>query len=501
MSGNTERLLMLLQILVCKLAISNALVNNGTSTIHVIPLQNKTEIPGEYKDLPVVGKCCPKGEVFVKNQTRNAVCTPYDSTIDENFTPLFCDFNKSGVVVPGEQRDAFVAIVGEPCKYKRYILDPEENKEDENYLLLNGSVFAPSHVPSMLTHGVDYCMEIVPGVGLKTFVCFDEEDKIVIASSRVIIYATGLLISVPFLILTIVAYSITPKLQDLLGRTLCHYCGCLALAFTALSIMQLGSSHFSSQACTSIAFVIQFSFIACFFWLNAMCIEMWSVIRSHVDRETYKRMKPRTLFFWYSLWCWGPSLILILVSMIMDVGPTIPATYVKLNFAEDCWSKSDNNSMPFFYVPVGLLLLGNIALFVLTFVNLSKYQKDLDLRFLAGNPESDGRDRCSLRRLMRTVLVCLIVFFLMGLNWTMELIFWFVNGDPTSWTTFDVVNALQGVLVFGLFVLRRPQRYYVWLRIQQLRGVNAVTPEIGSMDLCLLPILSGDRQSSQTIIP
>lgn len=91
------------------------------------------------------------------------------------------------------------------------------------------------------------------------------------------------------------------------------------------------------------AFVIQFSFIACFFWLNAMCIEMWSVIRSHVDRETYKRMKPRTLFFWYSLWCWGPSLILILVSMIMDVGPTIPATYVKLNFAEDCWSKCESS--------------------------------------------------------------------------------------------------------------------------------------------------------------
>lgn len=93
------------------------------------------------------------------------------------------------------------------------------------------------------------------------------------------------------------------------------------------------------------AFVVQFSFVACFFWLNAMCIEMWSLVRVYVDRETYKRMRPRTLFFWYSLWCWGPSVILILVSMIMDLGPIIPATYVKPNYLgkESCSFKCKLN--------------------------------------------------------------------------------------------------------------------------------------------------------------
>lgn len=81
-----------------------------------------------------------------------------------------------------------------------------------------------------------------------------------------------------------------------------------------------------------------------------MCIEMWSLVRSHVDRDTYRRMKPKTLFFWYSLWCWGPSVILILVSMIMDLSPTIPATYVKPNFGKDscqfkCKSNKTFNSM------------------------------------------------------------------------------------------------------------------------------------------------------------
>ena len=74
-------------------------------------------IPEKYKNLPVVGKCCPLGEVFVKNGTE-AVCAP-DSFTTGNFSPIFYDFNASGYEVPGEARSLFVVIVGDPCKYKR----------------------------------------------------------------------------------------------------------------------------------------------------------------------------------------------------------------------------------------------------------------------------------------------------------------------------------------------------------------------------------------------
>lgn len=90
------------------------------------------------------------------------------------------------------------------------------------------------------------------------------------------------------------------------------------------------------------AFVIQFSFVACFFWLNVMCIETWSLVRHHVNHRTYKRIQPKTLFFYYSIWAWGPPAILILVSMAMDLSPTIPMTYVKPTFgSESCWFKCE----------------------------------------------------------------------------------------------------------------------------------------------------------------
>lgn len=85
--------------------------------------------------------------------------------------------------------------------------------------------------------------------------------------TKIIIYACGLLISVPFLILTIAAYVITPKLRDVHGKALCHYCGCLALAFTTLAITQLASTQMSPEVCFSIGKIISKKHIR--FWKNA----------------------------------------------------------------------------------------------------------------------------------------------------------------------------------------------------------------------------------------
>lgn len=503
MSGTVKKFLVLLQIFFCELTICTARINEPP-VIHSIPLENKTTTLDEYKNLPVVGKCCPVGEVFVINVTGKAVCTVMDSFIIENFSPIFHDFNGTGYVFSGQVESPFVAIIGNPCEYKKYILNSSEDEQDFHLLLTNGSIFAPEHNPKILQPGIDYCIEIIPEMGINTFVCFSKDRTIITADSRITIYACGLLISVPFLILTIVAYYITPELKDVYGKAVCCYCGCLALTFVMLVIIQLRNIELSNQTCTNIAFVIQFSFIACFFWLNAMCIEMWLLVRFYVGkcrnkgycREICKRTESKTLFFWYSLWCWGPSMILILVSIIMDLNPVIPATYVKNSGKESCSFKTEDKAIPYFYVPIGLLLLGNVILFILTFIKLTKYQRQLDLRRLRRNEPSDQDDRRTLRDLMRTAFVCMLIFFLMGLNWMMELIFWYINGDSFNWSSFDLINALQGVLIFGLFVLRRPPRDFIWNRIQKFRGINEIPErEIGSMELGLLQMMNGDLVS------
>ncbi|XP_018349280.1 PREDICTED: G-protein coupled receptor Mth2-like [Trachymyrmex septentrionalis] len=469
-----------------------ACTSDAMPIIYPIPLQNETTMPEEYRHLPLVGKCCSIDEVLVKDTHGNNICASSNDS-STYFSPLFSEFNRTGALVPGDEYKTFTALVGNPCN-QRYMLQPEESNVDEYYLLVNGSIFAPrlDHVPIMLMPGKNYCMEIVPELGLRAFVCFQDVPPPP-TDPRVIIYACGLLISVPFLILTIAAYTITPRLRDVHGKALCLYCGCLALAFTTLAITQLASGQLSPQVCVSIAFVIQFSFVACFFWLNVMCIETWALVHHHVNQRSYRRIQPKTLFFYYSIWAWGFPAGLILISMLMDLSPTIPMTYVKPAFgSESCWFRSDAEALPYFYVPVGILLLANMILFIITAIMISRYQQVLALRRLARNHHSDREDQRLFRRLKRVFTVCLVLFFLMGLNWMMELISWGVGGDPFDWTAFDLVNALQGVLVFGLFVLRRPIRDFVWHRIQKIRGINTTELNVGSMDLALLPVINGD---------
>ncbi|XP_058800389.1 G-protein coupled receptor Mth2-like [Phymastichus coffea] len=457
-------------------------------------LLNQTFIPHEYLRLSVVGKCCKINEILAKNESdKEAACTYSNSSKTEPFSPYFHEFNETGLLVPSIEENEFVAIIGDPCQFGRYILDPSENSDDEYYLLQNGSIWAPTPKPIMLMPGLDYCMEVVPTKGVQVLVCFSEKNEAAGTDALLTFYACGLLISVPFLLLTIAAYALTPRLLDVHGKALCHYCACLALAFATLAIVQLASSYTSDEICISIAFVIQFSFVACFFWLNVMCIETYLLVRRHVERGTSSpRIEPGRLFFYYSLWAWGPPAILILVSVIMDLNPTVPMTYVKPNFgANSCWFHSNQEAMPYFYVPVSMLVLINLALFALTALEITRYQRDLDLRRLARNQESDREEQRLFRRIKRVFFVCLGLFFLMGMNWAMELISWWAGGDPLAWSAFDLINALQGLIVFGLFVLRKPVRNIVWCRMQKLRGIQVSEPELGNMALSLLPVING----------
>ena len=54
------------------------------------------------------------------------------------------------------------------------MLEPDVTSEDEHYLLRNGSIFAPHEKPLLLSPGIDYCMDIVEDLGLRTIVCSPE---------------------------------------------------------------------------------------------------------------------------------------------------------------------------------------------------------------------------------------------------------------------------------------------------------------------------------------
>jgi hypothetical protein len=58
--------------------------------------------------------------------------------------------------------------------------------------------------------------------------------------------------------------------------------------------------------------------------------------------------------------------------------------------------------------------------------------------------------------------MCLFLFFVMGINWVMEIVSWFVGGPEYIWYVTDVINTLQGVIIFLIFVCEPRIRSCVW---------------------------------------
>lgn len=78
-------------------------------------------MPEEGRGLPLVGKCCAMDEVFAKNAKGKSMCLSSWNESSTVFSPLFSDFNQSGVLVPGDEKEKFVAVVGIPCRYRKYV--------------------------------------------------------------------------------------------------------------------------------------------------------------------------------------------------------------------------------------------------------------------------------------------------------------------------------------------------------------------------------------------
>jgi len=60
-------------------------------------------------------------EIFTKDANGKSICVPSNDSSTVLFSPLFSDFNESGVLVPGKEEEKFVAVVGIPCRYRKYV--------------------------------------------------------------------------------------------------------------------------------------------------------------------------------------------------------------------------------------------------------------------------------------------------------------------------------------------------------------------------------------------
>lgn len=86
----------------------------------------------------------------------------------------------------------------------------------------------------------------------------------------------GMLMSVFFLIITLIIYGCIPTLQNLNGKCLLCYLATLAFGYTLLSGVQLNSSNYMQPLlCDSVGYLVYFTLFSAFLWLSVINFDLW----------------------------------------------------------------------------------------------------------------------------------------------------------------------------------------------------------------------------------
>ncbi|GAB0093376.1 G-protein coupled receptor Mth [Sergentomyia squamirostris] len=356
-------------------------------------------------------------------------------------------------------KDTFEIVYGAP-NCQMYELMPEESQEEEYFLWENGSIGTDGSGTFNLS---SYC--IYPAFdenGTTVLVCIPEENE-----PKFLYYPIGMLLSVPFLVITFLVYAIIPELRNLHGKSLMCYVFGLTVGYVFLSVIHL-QVPLSPFGCVFMGFTAYFSFLTSFFWLNVMCIDIWWAFRGSRVTRGIPKNEERKQFLIYSIYAWGCSLTILSITIAMQFSEAIPEHHRPGIGVETCWIKGRKiNEFFYLYFPVIILISINVILFTLTSIQIRRMQKEAAVmnkgdsrRF---NKMEADRDRFSLY---------LRLFIVMGVTWIMEVISWLVDPRSAIFYISDIGNCLQGFFIFILFVWKLKIKKLIVRRYRSVRGLT-----------------------------
>jgi len=264
-----------------------------------------------------------------------------------------------------------------------------------------------------------------------------------------------LFISVLSLFVSLVLHMVVPELRASMftwmkiSHLLSMQVWYIVMFTVFVSRTQIVINH--SLACKILGYLLQYFMMASFFWVNVMSLDIWRTFRhmrgygSMVERSLSKRRR----FMYYSLYAWGCPLV---VSIITMTAQHLPGQYRQYIYTpgigeESCFLKTDLGKFFYFFLPVSVLIALNIIFFLLA---------SWSLAFGVWAPAANDRIK---RRTTQRFMIVVELFFIMGLNWIGEIVTWAVSwGYGTrAWQAalfFDIVNALQGFIIFVIVVMK-----------------------------------------------
>ncbi|XP_049858424.1 G-protein coupled receptor Mth2-like isoform X6 [Schistocerca gregaria] len=385
-------------------------------------------------------RCCPRG-AWLDQSAADCFSAPDNASAD--FRPALHYRHRNGSYAPAE--NASVPVSDEhPCPEGYYPLEPEMDPAEEHYVLTTGELHFPAD-GSVLGPAAFCLAEVFPDGRVRTYVCESAVDVPFVVPASFALYGGLMLVSSLFVLATFFVYASVRRLRNVSGLCLMSYTAVLFVGYVASGTSQIFDVA-DGAPCFAAAFIIYFSFLASFFWLNVMCFDIFWTFSGFRSLRGTAREREHKKFIIYSIYSWGCPLILLSVTLVMQFHNDIPDGLLRPQFGvKRCWFPDDITILAYFYGPVGVLVLCNIILFILTAIRIAQLKRETAM--LKGTDsrrhDDDNRQRFNLY---------LKLFLVMGVNWSMEVISGLVGGPEYVWYVTDICNTLQGVLIFVIFV-------------------------------------------------
>ncbi|KAF5307998.1 hypothetical protein FQR65_LT06566 [Abscondita terminalis] len=273
---------------------------------------------------------------------------------------------------------------------------------------------------------------------------------------RFTLYPIGLALSAIFLVATLVAGSLLPASHHVLHwRCQTNHVICLLFGYILLCITQVAGRSMTPTPCFLMAVAMHFLFLAAFFWLNTMCFNIWWTFRD-LRPQSLEKSQERCRLRIYEVYAWGFPLLIAATAAILDSIPSnSDYAFLRPKFGtSNCWFHGNLEILTYFYGPIGVLLLINLALFLMT-------ARELTCGLWKRELVKSTSERAALGR------VCMKLVVVMGVTWIADVVSFAVGGPQELWYLTDFINCLQGVLIFIVVgcqpqVLTAVKRWWCW---------------------------------------
>ncbi|CAL1687354.1 unnamed protein product [Lasius platythorax] len=186
------------------------------------------------------------------------------------------------------------------------------------------------------------------------------------------------IVSLLFLLMTFMVYSILPELRNIHGYMLRRYVGSLFVGGIFYLVIQLIEiPNIGNYACFVIAFVTYFFLLASYFWLNVISFDMWQTFRKFRPLQGNVKQRERKKIVLYSIYAWGSPIILVVVCGIMEFVPNLSENLIRPRFGVDyCWFSEDMAIILYCYVPMSINIISSICLSIYTALKITRSEKE-----------------------------------------------------------------------------------------------------------------------------